>query len=462
MKHHHEGTALLEPAAEEPAAALHSVNALAYTQMRMLAECTAGLGNDAAATFASTGSELVWLDDVRQAEPTQVLVPASNAGKYPPISQVSVGVAWSPPAGGSPVSDTVNVATDEADALFWSDSAVQKFVVPWVASCSGENAPGMLTQLQNAWNYYPTDSMGMFALMHRAPAHDEGLGLENQLAFVQATREGVDILNLGEYAGERSIGATPAPVSAPFQSALPLPPFPDYQLLRAMAEWAASLNEGPWYFTVTPGMTELTAPTDSPPELQPGEVMIPVHTAAAPSGRPTPTSVVIQPVGGEVYELLGRADAVFWSTGSIQQFLLPYYASVRGIEAPAELQTIVNCWRLNIPGSGNELYAGLQETEGAVEVEVEVEGEEGDLEVFALVHLPMSAWMTEQGEEVLSETLEEDDRETLVQFHLGNLARKPKSRLSALRQVGVLHRHRGTLHLLTVDDFTALHPQFLG
>lgn len=457
MKHHDAGTALLERAAEVPGAVLQLVPTLDYTQMRMLAECTAGLGNNAAAAFVSTGSEFVWLDDVRDVEPTQVLVPASNTGKYPPISQVTLSGTWTPPPPGTAVSGSVDAVQAEADALFWSDSAVQKFVVPFVASCTGANAASVLERLQGAWNAYPTGSMGMFALMHRAPAHDEALGLDTQLAFVQANAQGVGVLPLGEYAEERSVVTTPPGMSAPFQSAVPAGPFPDYQLLRAMAEWAGSLNEGHWYFTVAPGMQKLTAPSSELPRLEAGQVMIPVHTPAAPSNRPSPASVLIQPVGGEAYELLGLADAVFWSTGSIQQFLLPYYASVRGMEAPAELQTIVNCWMLNIPGIGNELYADVQETEGSVKVEVEGEEEEGDLEVFALVHLPMSAWMTID-EEVLLQTLEKDDRHTLRQYHLGHLAQPRKSPLSALRQVGVLHRHRGRTHLLTVDDFTVLHP----
>jgi hypothetical protein len=453
MKHHEEATALLDrDETEETTQVIEPVTALQYTQLRLVAEGTAGLGNNSQAMFASTGTEVVWLDPTQDVlAENEVLIPASDAGKFPAISQVSVMAQWTPPAEGSTmIAGVVNVAQYEADALFWSDSAVHKFVVPYVASCSGSTASATLGQLQAAWNDYSTDSMAMFALMHRAPVPGQAVSLMDQLGFVQAVDTGddqgaVSMTTLGAC----ELKAEPVPPADPittlFQPGHPAEPYPDYELLRAMAEWAASLVDGPWYFTLTPGMKELSPPTNYPPQLQPGEVMIPVHTPTTPSNRPAPLSVTIQPTGGAVQQLVDVADAAFWSTGSIQQFLLPYYASVRGMEAPAELQTIVNCWTLN-------------ETHHPILPPLFSAEEDSELEVYALVHLPMSAWMTE--EEELATTLTERARDRLARFHARELEVKPRPRHSALRQVGIVHRHGGAVHLTTLEDFTVLHPQF--
>jgi hypothetical protein len=453
MKHHHNGSAaVLEPLAEEPTELLVQAATLGYTQLRLLAECAAGLGNDSGATFAPAGADLVWLQNDQPVPPGTVLLPASNKGKCPPIAQVTLAGIWTSPTGFS-ISGEVNVVNEGADALFWSDSAVQKFVVPYVASCNGANAGAALTQLQGAWNDSPTDSVGMFALMHCTPRHDVSLSLSSLFAFVAATTAdpavGLGVLPLSEYTSTKAAPYTDESLTALVEPAVPLEPFPDYHVLRAMAEWAASLTQGARYFTVTPGMTKVAAPTDYLPQIEEGQVMIPAYTSTSPGTRPTPASVVIQPAGGDIYQLKDVADAVFWTTGSIQQFLLPYYASVRGMKAPQELQAIVDCWMHNQPHHP-ESYS--RSAIGAA-------GIPDDMEVFALVHLPYSAWMTEEElHTAFYFTLHADDVNLLSAYHVDG--EDWMDQLSAMRRVGVLHWHRGRTHLLPLADFRVLRRHY--
>jgi hypothetical protein len=414
-----------------------------YGQLRMLAECAVGLGNRTG-VFAADKGALTWVVDPTEPPPqTAVLVGAANEGKYPEIESVTFDVEWTPPGGLPTVKGSVNAVQAGADALFWSDSAVQKFVFPYFASCAGGEAATRLGQLQDAWNAYPTDAVAMFALMHLAPAANLPLSLDTQFALTYAGTDAVQVVALSEYEIAAAETKPQPAMAAAFQQALPGEPYASYDTLRAMAEWAASLNEKARYFVLTPGVDQVLPPQDEVPSvLLPGQVMVPTVTPSVPGPRMAPTGVVLQPAGGTPLPL-DEADAVFWSTGSIQQFLLPYYASVRGFKAPAELQAIIDAWTLNVVSRGNVVSPGMK---AGVEAE----------EVYGLVHLPRSSWMTAEELQAVFWAYLPD----LLQDQLrGNYA-EGVDRYSALRQVGVLHGSPLGTHVLPLGDFMVVHSQF--
>lgn len=416
--------------------------AVSYGQLRMLAECAVGLGSGSG-VFAADAGTLTLVDPSEPQPSTAVLVGASNEGKYPDIEGVTFDVEWTPPGGLPTVKGSVNAVQSGADALFWSDSAVQKFVFPYFASCAGGEAAAKLGQLQDAWNAYPTDAVAMFALMHLAPAPNLPLSLDTRFALTYADTDAVQVVTLKGYKIPAADPTLPPVKPALFQQTLPDAPYASYATLRAMAEWAASLNDTAEYFVLTPGVDQVLPPQPEVPSvLLPGQVMVPTVTPSTPRTRSAPTNVVLQPAGGEPLPL-AKADAVFWSTGSIQQFLLPYYASVRGFTAPTELQAIIDAWTLNEVSWWDSVSPGI---EAGVEVE----------EVYGLVHLPRSSWMTAEELEFLFWAYLPDALKDLLREHY----EAGVDRFSALRQVGVLHRSPQGTHVLPLGDFMVVHPQF--
>jgi hypothetical protein len=433
---------------------------LSYTTLRLIAETAVGIGNAplqlAAGGTRATAGTVVWQAEPPQsAPPTAVLVPAQDTGKYTELDSLTMQVTWTPSSSAPPVTGTVDAVQSNADAVFWSDSAVQKFVFSYLASCSGWQAAQNMAQLQNAWNFYPTGELGVFALMHVVPPAGEPIGLGNSFAVAFAAPDGVQVLPLDQLSlAPRSY--EPPPASTVSFEQVPVPGsnaagYPDYVKLRAMAEWAGSLSTEAQFFVWSPGTNTIQTPSANP-TLAPGDVVIPAYNPAVPAGRPTPASVFMAPAGGTGQELQGLADAAFWNAGSIQQFLFPYYASVCGFEAPQALQDIIDAWNLNEVGTGphNTFSFTVREVE-VVEEELE------DEVVYGLVHLPKSAWMTvEELEVTFWSTLGPDHQARLIQYH----SQGPVGGHFALREMGVLHGNRRGTHLLPLGDFKELHPQY--
>ncbi|HEX2077076.1 MAG TPA: hypothetical protein VHG08_05185 [Longimicrobium sp.] len=403
---------------------------LSYGQLRIIAECAAGIGNQAV-QFVADSDAVTWVGNPPQpSDPANVLVPALDQGRYPAVQAVQLELSWTPPAPGTPVSGTIDAVAAGADAVFWSDSAVQKFVVPYAASCAAWDAASTLASLQNAWNLYPTSQVAQFALLHLVPPATGQVSLESSLAFAVGDLSSVQVMTMGDYAGQGLVSvlaSTPQIEAVAFQQALPQDPsaYPGYEMLRGIAEWAASVGEA-MYFTWSPGQEKATHPVANPTA---GQFTIPACSPGVPQERPAPGAVTFIGTDG-VPVSLARGDAVFWSEGSIQQFLLPYYASVRGFQAPGELQAIVDAWNV----------------------------EDNEVVVDGLVHLPQSAWVEvdEEEENGFWQTLTEHERRKLEKFHVDNVV----SPFSALARVGVLHRHGIRRHLLRLVDFRVLHPQF--
>jgi hypothetical protein len=273
----------------------------------------------------------------------------------------------------------------DADALFWSESAVEKFLVPYYASCAGPRAAQVLAELFDAWNG-DHGGVRVVALAHLAhTGGDAPLTLGDTLGVVYRDEgEGtLAMLPLGAFARAHPERWTPA--AEPRQGLVELgrrilgedawlPAYPD---LRGLAEWASSLRGRTGYLAydpAPPGAETLEegrcSRVPDPGALPARQIVIPIHTPAEAPDRPRPAELLLYPRHGQPVDLLHdpHCDALFISTGAIEQFLFPYYASVRGAKSLGELRQMLDAWT----------SVGLAEA-----------GEAGPL---ALVHLPQSDW----------------------------------------------------------------------
>ncbi|HYR09264.1 MAG TPA: hypothetical protein VEQ60_15880 [Longimicrobium sp.] len=469
---------------------LPDVPPLGYTQLRLLCEWAAGIANERA-HFVFTGKTLTRATS-NDVDAAQVLVPTLLPGKFPDIAEVGLQV---PPATedltGVPM---LNAVDYRADAVFWSDSAVQKFIFPYVASCGGHQAGVMLSRLQQAWNFYRPDLVTVYGLMHVThPDLDTALELDKAFCVVFALPGDANTLyalslsdfldpeqpwnapggDLPELLGHR---ADDVPYTRGAMDTLPDPVYPEYMDLRAMTEYAASLGTESRYFifrTSGAGLDDM-AYAELPP-LEPGDVVIPASTPTMPAGRPQVKTVWFQPPGEEP-ENVGDGDAVFWSTGAIEQFLFPYYASKLGFAAPEDLATMRTAWDpdyippVDITDGLVYIEAGDVEPAGntvaapakadAATPDGEANLDEEDPVVYGLVHLPKSAWVTED-EVSLNKML----RSGLPEKHVAKLQKeddhrahgKPSPWFLPRHEVGVLHRASYGHRMLTLHDFMILH-----
>lgn len=422
-----------------------NIPGLGYGALRIIAECAVGIGGEPVEFVATPDPAredylVTWMPatNVQPSNPQSVLVPALSLGNYYPAVQVELGLA-----GGTIVAGQGGTAlTATADAVFWSDAAVQKFVVPYAASCAAWHAAARLTDLQNAWNRFPVDQLTISALLHVVPPSNAAVALETSLAFaVKQGSAAPQAMTLSSYLGlglGSTIEAESVIPTASFEQVAPTNPaqYPGYTVLRGLAEWATWLYDTPEFFPWTPGQTQALQPTQEQVGFG-----IPAYIPQVPPDRTWPTSVTFTGTDGVSYSLTDIADAVFWSQGSIQQFVLPYYASVGGFQEPGLVQGIIDAWSVDGTGADSTVVDGL-------------------------VHLPNSAWVeveeTSSGETVVTSTLWESlppqHQAQLRQYHATHV----ETPFSGRAHLGVLHRNLSGRHLLPLADFMVLYPHYFG
>ena len=163
------------PAADEPTATTQPV--LNSGQLRKIAEAVAGY----------RGNPQFWLV-LRQGEggslavevvpedpgyrPDAVVIPCQTpkAAERPPVVAASIQALGAKPVDLlhlhlDGMEDSAGNPAHTADAVFWGDSSVEKFVVPYYASVYGDQAGEAVTQLLNTYNGVKTES---------APAEADG------------------------------------------------------------------------------------------------------------------------------------------------------------------------------------------------------------------------------------------------------------------------------------------------
>ncbi|HEX2208061.1 MAG TPA: hypothetical protein VHG93_10300 [Longimicrobium sp.] len=365
-------TAVLDGAFEEAATPLTTVVPENYQQLRQLAESAVSVANQEVDFFFRGGATLERRVAGAPLADDDVLVPTLDDGKFP-ANQVTLAVSDQENASG-----TFTPSVGTADAVFWSDAAVQKFLFPYVASCGGDSASQVLTQVQRAWNWYHVDRVTVYALIHMT-SYETGvtLGLERAIWVVFALAGSSDLQAepLVQFMARGLVSATPPALTeaatVDYRRGVDgSSQHPDYVELRALADWAASIR-GYRYFVFPAGQQGFVGPFESIPPLHAGDIVVPVHTASVPNDRPYLGGMWFAPAGDGVTRNVARlADAIFWSTAAVEQFLFPYYASKGGLQALPDLADIHRVW-----------------TEPQAE------------EVYGLVHLPTSEWaeITEQG-----------------------------------------------------------------
>jgi len=127
----------------------------------------------------------------------------------------------------------------------------------------------------------------------------------------------------------------------------------NYQELRRMVEAAASYREKKVYIVVDDKGWSVQAEAPSNPD---GKAVIPCRSPGRPTARPPVALAQIgtvaddpakPPVNLLKLKLPGSdreepADAVFWTPAAVEKFVVPYYASVYGDQAPKKLADIIN------------------------------------------------------------------------------------------------------------------------
>lgn len=375
-----------------------TVAPLDYRQLRLMAECAEG--TDLGQTQFVFDSGTLSVIEPGTALDTEILVTAENGGR---LAQNTVSLQVM-------AGQSSTLTLKSADAVFWSDAAVQKFLFPYIASCAGHEAAEKLAQVQGAWNFFPGRMVTVYALVHTIPQPGELLGLGSIIQVVYTLADSTDLIveTLDRFATQyppvQVLGTTPPQVSywRGQQGTPPQYPYPDYLTLRAMAEYASSICEEPQYFILSPpGVSEVPQSPSStlPQDLADGTIVIPVYNPTVPAGRPQLGGVWLEaPTGGNVNlsALPGTpgwpssADALFWSTGAAEQFLFPYYASKGGfaLSTLVDLAEMAESWELNVPVDLGPDRQPVIIQDGS------------PLQVTGLIHMPTSEWtQVETGEE---------------------------------------------------------------
>jgi hypothetical protein len=379
------------------------VQPIDYTHLRLLAECAVGsIGRPVDYAWVRDPSQqtgqmekvLVQTGDADPG-PAAVVVPTEDTGRYPQ-NKVELALAPGGPWAGAPAGSV--------DALFWSDAAVQKFLLPYLASCGGSRAGEVVNKVQDAWNRYPPQ-VNVYALLHvNAFSSGTPLRLEDTL-LVAFTRTGWQTLELWplhtfvktfcpEAPDQKKPAPEPAPNTVPYHRGVPSPAQqrPGYVQLRALAEYACSLCDTARYFVFRAGEDGFRAHSELP-DVGPGDIVIPAFTPAVPAGRsalgmgPQPGAVWFTPEGGASVDLAGEGDALFWSTAAIEQFVLPYYASKGGMCALPDLADLVWAWTGHQPRGGDDEGAWTEDAAGWRDQELPMEER-----VMGIIHLPTSEW----------------------------------------------------------------------
>jgi hypothetical protein len=293
---------------------------------------------------------------------------------------------------------------DGTDAVFWSEAAVEKFVLPGYASLAAGSAAPALAQLMGVWAG-TTEGVQVVALTHYArPVEPGATTLADTLGVVYVPGGGAPTRTtlaafIARYRPDLQapVLAVPNP-AAPAPAQLPLAQdnrlgegeyAPSCLELRVMAEWSSSLRGASAWFVY-----DATRPPDlanpyarvtrrlRQPAPMPGTVVIPAFTQPLVPGRAPVRGVDVVPDGApEAARIGARADAVFWSTGAVEHLLMPYYARVYGGQALGEIRELYEAWWHNRPrGEAADAAAA------------------GGVEIYAFMHLPDSMWVPAQEE----------------------------------------------------------------
>jgi hypothetical protein len=339
---------------DEPAAsASQTMHPAPYRALRMAAEWASAV-RDQQLNFAyDAGTGHMVLRDSGTG-PTLPVFTRSYTSR-PVVKEVEFSVPSGYPA--SDISSpTLRVSGDQASALFWSESAVEKFLVPFYASVAADDAPRFLGRLFDAWYGYPADVVQVCAIAclmgRQPPAKGTPLSLARTVGLV--CLEGgsrLSLLTLDEFTERYATGLARGGGFGEARSGLPdirpgwkVANHPESVVARDVAEFVSGMR-GHFVAFTTDGTTlvpEVYA-GESPQSLQEAPLFTALARPVRPD-RPVPSGVTLrveetpgsQPQPFPLIPAAGdpaiefRPDSVFWTDGSVEKLLLPYYASVKG------------------------------------------------------------------------------------------------------------------------------------
>jgi hypothetical protein len=407
-----------------------------YRALRMAAEWASAVRGQQLNFAYDAGTGHMVLDRSGVGGTLPVLTRAS--ARRPLVLGVEIEVPGAPP---------LTISGDQASALFWSESAVEKFLLSYYASAAADDAPRFLERLFDAWYGYPAELVQVCAIAYlcgRVPPPDgTQLSLSRTVGLV--CLEGgsrLRLLTLDEFASRYAtglqrpgagIGATNSE-QPQARAGWPITEGVESIVARDVAEFVSGMRGHFVAFSLngTTLVPEVYAGPEPLQELPPATVFTALARPVRPDRpRPARLAVWVQERGPDARVtpqtlIPGRddpspeflPDSLFWTEGSVEKLLVPYYASVKGGDAWFFTGCLMSQWEgLLPPGSSSvdevarAFTARLRRFRTAADPAPEP-APTGESTVYAVMHLPRSEYADDA--EVVAEDVAEDVAATIL------------------------------------------------
>jgi len=333
-----------------------------------------------------------------------------------------------PPNAPRPVVQHVEMAVPGADAplrfggdaysaLLWSESAVEKFLFPHYASAEADNAARFLARVSNAWYGYPGRVVQVCALAVRpgtaAGRGELSLDATVELVCVERAKRTLAVMSLSDFEKTYPSGAArgAAPAVAPDDHLDRCDGWKvggnevDSIVAREAAEFVSGLRGHYVWLTLDDGeLTPWICTTGQPGTPPPGKRVFASGVATAVRGdRPPPSGVTLRVEGRTDHTIVGPGadptavpDSIFWSDGAVEKLVLPYYASVKGRDAPFFACLLMGKWDGLIGAGCGDSECALIALRGLIPGEGRPAGDPITAP-FAVTHLPRSEYVSDAG-----------------------------------------------------------------
>ena len=208
-----------------------------------------------------------------------------------------------------------------ADALFWTESAVEKFVYPYYAF------QRLLTDEEMMRLKAEFRDERAVALWHQAPS---------RTVIVYGKGSGIEApgLAVGSDQPPRGSATMDVPLLARHST-----PRVDSRQISWWAESADGTRDKELALVLT-ASGEYVVKVEEPGD----DVVLRMYTPSARPNRLRPTEITFQAPGCERIRIDELADALFWTESAVEKFLFPYYAAQRLLSA-AEMRQLKKGFR---------------------------------------------------------------------------------------------------------------------
>ncbi|MDB4950652.1 MAG: hypothetical protein JWM27_3301 [Gemmatimonadetes bacterium] len=316
------------------------------------------------------------------------------------------------------------IGADRQCALFWSESAVEKFLLPYMASVAAWDSGAFLIHaLLKAWYGYSADRVQVVALaLACGPGVEPGVVTMADLVnvvFAPVEPGGLGTLRmraLSEFLDQPGfVGPERGPPAAPAErvpgvlGSVALRSRPAWAAgdlgsipCRELAEFASGIRDQYLSFVPAGGEMQVVACPGPDPCGVVGEAFGCLTQRRRPD-RPA-VEALSAVVNGEIAPMVGFSDpltsvapdALFWTAGAVEKLMVPYYASVTGRSSPFSVPRLLGKWDGIIPptGPGGEEQA-VQVLQTVLDSAPPADTPFSS-QVFAVAHLPRSEYVPEE------------------------------------------------------------------